>query len=303
MTRTLVVGGGSIGLRHATVLATLGAQVAVVTGRSDLPQQTYGDLESGLAGFQPDYVVIANETTLHADALLRLSAAGFSGSVLVEKPMSAPPELASGFGTIGIDYNLRFHPVMVALAETLGTRRVLTAEVYAGQLLDTWRPGRAVAEQYSAHRERGGGVLRDLSHELDYLGMLFGDCRGVFALGGRLGTVTVDSDDAWAIVAEYERAPVVSIQLNYLDTAARRRLVVNADGSTIEADLVASTLTVDGETTSFPADRDLTYRRLHEAMLERGGDGVTTPAEATTTDDLILAIENSAEERRWVTTT
>ena len=39
--------------------------------------------------------------------------------------------------------------------------------VYAGQCLPTWRPESDYKNTYSAKSEKGGGVLRDLSHEID----------------------------------------------------------------------------------------------------------------------------------------
>ena len=297
MTRAIVVGGGSIGMRHARVLTGLGHEVVVVTQRTDLDVPAVASVaDAGDAG----YAVVATETARHAASVTELADAGFAGLLLVEKPLGVDPASLGGFERVGVAFNLRFHPVIAALAAALDGRRCLTVEAYVGQHLSTWRPDRPVAEQYSAHQERGGGALRDLSHELDYLVHLFGNCTGVFARGGRYGEVTVDADDAWGIVAEHERAPLVTVQLNYLDTTTRRRLVINTGAETLEADLVAGTLTIDGETTAHESDRDHSYRALHVAMLGDGA-GVTSVDEAAVTDALIERIERSAASREWVT--
>jgi predicted dehydrogenase len=303
VTRALIVGAGSIGIRHGEVLAGLGSDVAFVTSRADLADRRFDSLDAGLGDFAPNYVVVANETHRHAATVEQLAAAGFDGTVLVEKPLSTPLATIeqSHFSTFGVGYNLRFHPLVVALGAVLARAGVLTAEVYAGQHLTTWRPNRDVREQYSASAARGGGVLRDLSHELDYLGLLLGRCVGVFARGGRLGDVTVDSDDAWGMVAQYERAAIVTVQLNYLDTQTRRRIIVNTGDSTIEADFLTSTLRVDGESTHFATDRNASYAAMHTAMLS-GGTGVTTAEEAAGTDALIATIERSAALKNWIDT-
>jgi predicted dehydrogenase len=298
------VGAGSIGVRHGEVLAQLGAEVAFVTGRTDLPGRRFQSLVEGLHDFEPDYVVVANETDRHALTVEQLATAGFSGTVLVEKPLAVALEVIdrSPFSAFGVGFNLRFHPLVAALRATLSHVDALTVEVYAGQHLTTWRPGREIREQYSSSASRGGGVLRDLSHELDYLALLFGACAGVFARGGRLGDVTVDSDDAWGIVAQYERSPIVTVQLNYLDTQTRRRIIVNSGVSTIEADFIALTLRVDGETTHHPTERNASYAAMHTAMLAGGGAGVTTAREAARTDALVATIERSAAEQIWIET-
>ena len=47
----------------------------------------------------------------------------------------APFELAA------VGYNLRFHPVMVALADAVAGSDCLTMQAYCGQWLPDWRPG------------------------------------------------------------------------------------------------------------------------------------------------------------------
>jgi predicted dehydrogenase len=302
VTQALIVGAGSIGSRHAEVLSGLGHDIAFVSSRTDLDARAFPSLELALSSFHPRYVVIANETALHAGTVGELAASGFDGIVLVEKPLATPESLlaTASFSSLGVAYNLRFHPLMSALAHELRERTVLTVEVYAGQHLTTWRPGRDARTQYSGSASRGGGVLRDLSHELDYLGVLLGRCGGVFARGGRLSNLTADSDDAWGIVAQYERAEVVSIQLNYLDTQTRRRLVINTGSATIEADFVSSTLRVDDTIENLETARNTSYVAMHQAMLHDNGAGVASAADAARTDALIATIEHSAATSSWI---
>lgn len=302
MTRALVIGGGSIGSRHASVLMDLGHNVAFVSRRNNLDALTFPSLQHALGEFTPGYVVIATESSMHEAAVADLRALDYTGVLLIEKPMlvDAATLDAAPFARIGVGFNLRFHPVIAGLKSLLASTRVLTVEVYAGQHLSGWRPSRPVAEQYSSVRARGGGVLRDLSHEFDYLGFLLGHCEGVFARGGRLGTITIDSDDAWGIVARYERSPLATIQLNYFDRNTRRRIVINTTESTIEADLVASTLRVDDRVEQLPTDRDLTYRAMHRAMLDGSDVSFATVEQAADTDHLVRMIERSAITNSWV---
>jgi predicted dehydrogenase len=299
VTKALVVGAGSIGTRHARVLSALGHEVAVVSARPSDEFERFAGIPEALERFAPEYAVVATETARHASSVAELAEAGFRGMLLVEKPLAVPADELAAFERVGIGFNLRFHPVIARVAELLADREVYTVEVYAGQHLSEWRPGRPTAEQYSASRARGGGVLRDLSHELDYLGHMLGACRGAFARGGRLGEVTVDADDAWGIVAEYERAPIVTVQLNYLDTTARRRIVATTASGTVEADVIAGVVRHDGRAEELVSERDATYAGMHRALLE-GSGSVTTVAEASATEAVIALLERSAAEARWV---
>ncbi|KRC60458.1 hypothetical protein ASE14_05400 [Agromyces sp. Root81] len=302
MTRALVIGAGSIGLRHAVVLQELGIEVAFVTARTDLPEPSFGSVDLAVAEFAPSYVVIATETSEHERAVARLASTGFSETLMVEKPLAVRPDVfgPARFQRVGVGFNLRFHPVLDALRRELVTAKVATIESYAGQHLTSWRPDRPVHEQYSSSRARGGGVLRDLSHELDALGWMLGSCAGVFARGGRVTDLTVDADDAWGMVAEYERCPVVTLQVNYLDSRPRRRIIANTDRGTFEADLIAGTLTTAEATIAFDVERNATYRAMHVAMLSEDGRDVATVADAVAVDQLIDAIEHSAGVKEWV---
>ncbi len=297
MTRSLVVGAGSIGQRHAVVLADLGHDVAIVSARTDVG--AFASIPDAVAEFVPEYVIVATPTARHADSVASLSSAGYAGLLLVEKPVAVDGAALAAFERVGVGFNLRFHPVIARMRELLSATTVHTVEAYVGQHLSTWRPDRPAAEQYSASRAAGGGALRDLSHEFDYLGWLLGGIRGVFALGGRLTDLTVDSDDAWAIVAEYAAAPVVSLQLNYLDRPGRRRITANTAAGTYVADVVAGTVETPGGIERFDVERNTSYRALHVAMLE-GSDAVCTAAEAVETDRVIAMVERSATAREWV---
>lgn len=169
--KTLVVGYGSIGKRHCDVLGTLGAEVAVVSRRPvDLPH-VYAGLQDAVRNFKPAYVVIASRTSEHHADLTALATCEFSGRVLVEKPLydvpSATPTHA--FEALKVAYNLRFHPALRRLHELLEGKTVLSAVAYVGSYLPDWRPGRDYRNTGSAKSAFGGGALRELSHELDYV--------------------------------------------------------------------------------------------------------------------------------------
>lgn len=300
----LVVGLGSIGARHARLLAEIGGRVAAVSARrddevADLP--VYAGLEEGLAGWRPDYVVIANSTVRHAATLCSLAAAGYAGLVLVEKPLFALPAPLPDhrFAGLYVGYNLRFHPVLRALAGRLEGARALTAQIYVGSYLPDWRPGRDYRRTASASAAEGGGALRDLSHELDYAGWLFGRPTGVAAMGGRVGGLEIDTDDAFGLLLETPGCPVVTVQMNYLDRRHVRQVSVVTDAGTLVADVVAGTL-ADGEAVvEFACGRDDTYRAMHRAVLTGQGGDACTAAEGLGVVDLIAAAERAAATRTW----
>jgi predicted dehydrogenase len=187
----------------------------------------------------------------------------------VEKPLLAavPEGIAKPGFPITVAYNLRFHPVTFALQKALVGRTILAAHIIAGQHLSQWRPGRNVLSTYSANKEAGGGVVRDLSHEFDLAQYVLGPLSLIAHHSGRVGNVTVDSEDIAAVILSSTRCPLVTIHLNYLDRQPRRHWLVITDSGSIEADFVRSSLTVDGNVETFPLAPDQTYKRMHQAVL------------------------------------
>lgn len=294
----MVAGLGSIGTRHARILTELGLAVTTVSRRGGGDHRSIGE---ALSRGQVDYVVIATETARHIDALRELAQAGFRGTVLVEKPLLARLEPLPNFpfAKLFVAYNLRFHPVMTALARRIEGRPAITVSAYVGQDIRNWRPGRDHRDTASSTVAAGGGVLRDLSHELDYLLWLFGPWQRVAALGGASGARDLEVDDHLALLVEMERARVVQVHLDYLDRPGLRRIRINLADETIEADLVGGNLIVNGTATPYTSERDTSYRAMHQAALS--GDGpLCSLAEGVAAMDLIDASERALNSKSWV---
>lgn len=294
----VVVGLGSIGTRHARVLCELGFSVATVSRRGG---GNHGSIGEALSRRQVDYVVIATETARHVETLRELADADFRGTVLVEKPMLARPEPlpAFPFAKLFVAYNLRFHPVMAALAGYLEGRPAITVSAYVGQDIRDWRPGRDHRATASSTVDAGGGVLRDLSHELDYLLWLFGPWQRVAALGGASGARDLEVDDHLALLMEMARARVVQVHLDYLDRVGLRRIRINLSDETVEADLVGGSLSVNGVATQYANERDASYRAMHLAALSGNGP-VCSFTEGMAVMDLIDASERALHSRSWI---
>jgi predicted dehydrogenase len=299
--RSLVVGYGSIGARHARILRELGCPVAIVS-RHAVGEGFYKSLPQALAEHRPEYVVVATPTAEHAITLESLAHHGFDGWVLVEKPLfdslRTPPQ--AGFKGLFVGYNLRFHPVLCALREHIADARVVSAQVYVGQYLPHWRPGTDYRQSYSASRQAGGGVLRDLSHELDYVYWIFGRWQRLAASGGHLSALEISSDDVFSILMNCDRCAVLSLSLNYLDTVHQRHLTVNLDGHTLIADLIRGTLQHDADVTTFSLGRDDTYVSQHQAMLAGRHHELCSLEDGLETLHTIESAERGAATRSWI---
>lgn len=218
MTKVLVIGFGSIGQRHATILKNLGCEVSILSFHAtDAPYPTFKTLQSALR-ILPDYIIIANETERHYDTLSSLVDLEYRGKVFIEKPI---------FHTSAVDFNkfrhlsqqiyvgyvIRFNPLLAKAKEWLQWQTIYAMNIYCGQYLPDWRTNNDYTRSYSA-KNLGGGVIRDLSHELDYMQWLVGSWTSVIALGGHITSLDIESEDAISCLVKTEHCKQIACQLN-----------------------------------------------------------------------------------------
>ncbi|MCY9692556.1 Gfo/Idh/MocA family protein [Paenibacillus alginolyticus] len=297
-----IVGFGSIGARHAEILnRVFGHEVRIVSSRPNSDYARYPAISQMLQDYQPEYVIISNPTYEHYSSLQMLAELNYDGHVLVEKPIFSdiPNSFDFSFQSIRVLYNLRFHPILQELKSVLADEQMISAQVYAGQYLPTWRPRVSIEDNYSSHKSKGGGVIRDLSHELDYSTWLFGKWNHVSAIGGKYSSMKITSDDSFSLLMVTDKCPAVSIQINYLDRISQRKVIINTDKTTILADLVHGTIQMNQVQKSFQTERNFTYVKQYEAIFNDSKD-VCSLTEGLEVMRLINAAERSAEQKVWV---
>lgn len=296
----LIIGYGSIGARHARLLDEMGHEVACVTGNPDCPYPVFKTIEAALDEAKPWLVIVSTATVDHFDNMQALQMSNFAGRILVEKPLFAKPCDCPSNENAFVAYNLRFHPLVTRTRELLTGQKILNAQFHVGQYLPDWRPGTDYSASYSAKRAQGGGVLRDLSHELDLAQFLLGDWKRVTALGGKVSDLNIDSDDQFSILMETASCPATTIHMDYLSRTARRGFDITTPDMSLRADFITNTLFVDGKAESHPSERDTTYQNQLEALVS-DNPNLCSFKSGLEIVRLIEAIEESAHSHTWVT--
>ncbi|MBY0415671.1 MAG: hypothetical protein K2Q18_15970 [Bdellovibrionales bacterium] len=248
MKKVLIIGYGSIGKRHAELFKSEGSVVSLVSAQENTGFKTYPTISDALSNDQHEFVLVTNETSKHLGSLQELIYLKYSGVVLVEKPIfEKVSSLSHSFKGLYVLYNLRMSPLLEILKAKLQSQKIVSANVYCGQYLPSWRPTRDYRETYSAKKEAGGGVIRDLSHELDYTTWLVGDFKQVSALGGHLSNLEITSDDVFNLVGCSTTTSSINITVNYLDRLPKRTIIINTNEHTYSLDLIKGNLWEDAK--------------------------------------------------------
>lgn len=257
--RLVIVGFGSIGQRHARLAreALPSATIAVLRRTAtDAPagspaNRFLSTLDEAVA-FRPQVAVIAGPATHHVEPAIALAKA--DAHLLVEKPIAHAsdrvPELIdicrSRKRALMVGYNLRFHPSLRrfhALIREGRAGRVLSVRAEVGQYLPTWRLDVDYRESVSARKNLGGGVLLELSHEMDYLRWLFGEVESVTAVATKQSDLEIDVEDSAQLIMKFAstdtRGVVASVALDFIRHDHTRRCVVIGDRGTLRWDGIA----------------------------------------------------------------
>lgn len=288
--RVLLTGLGSIGRRHARLLREHDREIKLLAyrsgGKTDESGITeYTDFQTALDA-DPDVAFITNPTHLHVETALQCARADCH--LFVEKPVSHTMEGVDELLAEVRDRNLitqmgcqlRFDPVLNRARELLeggGLGEPLSFRVSAGSYLPDWRPEQDYRQSYSADPDRGGGVVLDLIHELDYTYWLFGPPVRLSSELQYTDALDIDSEAIAEAILRTEDGLLGSIHLDYCRRQPQRRLEVTCEKGLVIADLEGKTVTFERpdetEVESFEYGRDRRFRSQLDAFLGNVADG------------------------------
>lgn len=256
--RILICGDGSIGSRHLKIVKRLYPYVEIlVMRRKDrqkpkIPGVQTTSCLSDILAFNPHLSIIANPSSKHVKYLLKLINNG--SHILVEKPISnilldkiqvlAAVETNKVYCHVG--YNLRFLPSLVKFRQLIKKQiigQVTSLRVNAGHSLQQWRDA-DYRKSVSALKSLGGGVMLELSHEIDYLQWIFGNCRWVRAWTGKTSNLDVNTEDTAIMQLGFEHKPhqklVANVCLDFTRMDPTRECVAIGTNGTLHWDGIAN---------------------------------------------------------------
>jgi len=199
ISRILIVGSGSMGNRHLHIAKDLFPEIEVRILKSKpksvlIRNDNYFTSLQEVITFNPSISVISNPAIFHIEVANSL--AEINSHLFIEKPLSNSSknikkliQLCKAKAlNLQVGYNLRFSSSLQKFKELIGSGQLgdlQRIECEAGQYLPDWRPESDYRLGVSARKELGGGVLLELSHEIDYLRWIFGEVNWV---SGKLST-------------------------------------------------------------------------------------------------------------------
>ena len=261
MDKIAVIGLGSISDRHRQNIKHLfpQAEVAVLSSSArsldTLPSHANRivDTITELIEFKPDFVIDASPSTFHAKYSKEIIEAGIP--CLTEKPLTASvydSDILIGLDNYsrtrsGVGYCLRLLPATNTIKKILENNElgeIYNVQISTGQHLSQWR-NKSYLNSVSANKALGGGVLLELSHELDLVQYLLGEMTLKYSnlnSSRQLGLEVEDIADLMLLPKDQGRNFSVYIHLDFLQVRPQRNMVIIAEKGRLEWDVISNTV-------------------------------------------------------------
>ncbi len=303
----MIIGAGSIGKRHWKIASSIKndtsnneiSSISIVS--KYYKNADFSSIVEGIKTFQPTHIVLATKTEDHFTDFQTINSNISGIDILIEKPIFKNFEQINVLNNnYYVAYNLRFSKIIEEIKSITTENRILHAEVYVGSFLPYWRPNIDYRDNYSAKKSEGGGVLRDLSHELDYIVYLFGNIRRVAAIVSKISSLEIDSEDLAAIVMESYSGTIISLTMNYISKIPIRKITMVSNTETYIADIATGSLKTEKENINLHYNMNDTYTdQLKNFLTDK--NQLCRIKEGLYISKLIEAIESASIFNTWVT--
>jgi predicted dehydrogenase len=252
-----IIGLGSIGQQHLRLAKELRPKLNIIAVRSGMGKKVEEEkllnamvysleeaIDSGI-----EAAIIATPAVYHVMQAIKLMERGIH--VLIEKPLShslnninellKAQKKSKAVGLVG--YCLRYNLGALQFNNILKNKKlgqILHVQVDCGSYLPEWRKGQDYRQSVSAKSDLGGGVLLELSHELDYIQLFFGEMKSVFANIQNSGTLDIDVEDSADMIFESEQGYFVSVHLDFNSRTTRRECIARCSNGDLIWDVAAN---------------------------------------------------------------
>ena len=284
--KILLVGLGSIGKRHLSNIQQLmpKAEVLILRSRSNNKPVDGCNVATHIdeaLRFCPDIAIICNPSSFHLGVATKLAQIGVH--LFIEKPLSNNSSGIDKLSSIALDknvkimvgYNLRFNKSLQKFKTLIQSNkygRVLCVSAQVGQYLPDWRPNVDYRDTVSASSKLGGGVLLELSHELDYLTWIFGEVEYVSGSLLKVSDLEIDVEDLallnFGFKQENYKFPC-SVHLDFLQRKPHRSCMAICEQASVKWDAIQDCIIVSDSAGSdlkldYIEDKNNTYK--HEIL-------------------------------------
>lgn len=237
--KILLVGRGSISYKHETAIKQISKNIIIDRVSSRSFNSSFCDKKNF------DLIIICSPSSLHLKHL-KICEKNFKNiRILIEKPLFNKFHiLKRNFkNKYFVGYNLRFHPIIKYLKKFIQKKEIYSVYITSYSYLPDWRK-KDYKISVTAQKKLGGGILLELSHELDILNWLFNKIFIKHVYNKKISNLEINTDDFLNISGNIKKNFFFNLNANFYSKIKNRSLKIDAKMFSLEADLIKNSVKI-----------------------------------------------------------
>ena len=271
--KVLIIGFGSIGKRHASILSQFKniGKIFILTKQKSNIQNRIKNLNE-IKLIDPDYILICSRTSDHYKHLQFIEKNLKNKIILVEKPLfKESKNFKIKNNKVFVGYNFRYHPIIKYIKNFIKNKKIFSVSVNCKSYLPHWRKNIEYSKSNSAKKIFGGGVLLELSHEIDYIQWIFKKIKKIDNIRmKKISNLKINTEDCVTIIGKTLMTNFI-IDLNFFSLNTERVIIVDGNNFTLKADLIRNFVKIFGKgkkIIKFNVKKDFTYSQQHKFLMK-----------------------------------
>lgn len=275
--KVVIIGYGSIGALHLNILIKIKKieKILVITNQNlkKTNKVKFSKNIKSITNFDPDYIIVSSPTSKHYKDFCYLEKNLKNKIVLVEKPLFQKYVFLKQklSNTYFVNYNLRELNLIKYLKKFINNKSIFNVEINCSSYLPWWRENIPYQKSSSGKKELGGGVLNDLSHEIDYALLLFGNFKVRYFCSNKISNLSINTNDIFFALL-FAKKKLIKISLNYFSKIPKREIIINTKNYQLNANLIENFIRIkydkkNDKLINFNDSIKDTYKGVHDKIL------------------------------------
>jgi predicted dehydrogenase len=237
--KILIIGSGSSSKLHKHSLKKISKKLKIII----VPTRIFDKFNAldfnKLRKINLDYIIICSPSNRHFYHVKIIEKYFNKKKVLIEKPIFNKKKKINFKlkNKYFVGYNLRFHPVLIFIKKFLKNKKYFSVKVNCSSYLPNWR-NKNYTKTVSANKVLGGGVLLELSHEIDYLLWIFKKIKIINVYSKKISNLTINTDDILNLTAIISKKTFLNLNINFFSQINKRELIVDGNNFSLYGDIL-----------------------------------------------------------------
>ena len=261
-----IIGKGSIGKRHASILKTLNVKVLFLRRKPEKTKKNeisfnYKNLK------KINFFIIANPSSFHLQTIKKIIQ--FNKPIFVEKPFVTQTKIGKkiqNYKKLFVLYQMRFDPRIKFIKKKIPFEEIKKADFIWKSFLPYWHRYEDYKKSYASRKILGGGVIYTMSHEIDTAINLLGEVKEVFAKKNK-NKLKIDVEDNTKIILIHKQNYSSELELSFASKKNIRKFKIEFKNNYLSWNFFENKVYYKNKYFKFKLNNDDIYKNQMKHLL------------------------------------